>query len=86
MHTPYSFNQILYPMQHSQHHLKHTVLQSVEPFVQYGLKEAQVTSYLHAMREVSAITYLIGLGYEPRDAYRIVESWEINESFYPPQR
>jgi hypothetical protein len=57
-------------------------LSTVEPIVQYGLKEAQFTSHLHAMREVAAISYLIGRGYDPRIAHQIVESWEVNEVFY----
>jgi hypothetical protein len=46
-------------------------------------KEAPYTSYIHALREVAAITYLMGMGYPPMIARQIVESWEINESFYP---
>lgn len=65
------------------HQLKHQTLSTVEPLVQYGLKEAQVTSYLHAMREVAAVSYLIGKGYDPRMAYQMVESWEVAEMFYP---
>jgi hypothetical protein len=48
--------------------------------------EAQHTSYAHALREVAAITYLMGMGYEPMAARRMVESWEINEAFYPGLR
>jgi hypothetical protein len=66
-------------------HLKHFVLSSVNPIVKYGLKEAQFTSYHHAMQEVAAITYLMGKGYDPVTARQIVESWEINETFYPYQ-
>lgn len=62
------------------------VLNSIEPFVQYGLKEAQYTSYPHALREVAAITYLMGMGYEPMTARQIVESWEVNEMFYLGQQ
>ena len=53
----------------------------VEPYVQYGLKEAKHTSYAHAMREVAAISFLLGRGYDPNTAYRMVESWELNETF-----
>lgn len=81
--NPYHLNQNPH---HNPHHLKHTVLSAVEPFVQYGLKEAQYTSYPHALREVAAITYLMGMGYQPMTAHQIVESWEINETFYPWQR
>ncbi|MDX8366048.1 hypothetical protein SLH52_12750 [Cytobacillus sp. IB215665] len=59
------------------------VLGTVEPIVQYGLKEAQHTSYMHAMREVAAIAYLMGKGYDQKTAWQTVESWETNESFYP---
>lgn len=76
-----------YP-QEPQHHpglqfpqLKRETLRAVDPFVQYGLKEAQHTSYPHAFREVAAISYLLGKGYDPRTAHRIVESWEVNEHF-----
>ncbi|WP_243735174.1 hypothetical protein [Paenibacillus turpanensis] len=61
--------------------LKQNVLSAVEPFVQYGLREAKVTSVQHAFREVAAIAYLMGAGVNPNTAYRIVESWEINEVF-----
>lgn len=68
--------------QHAQlHQLKQQVLSTVEPFVQYGLQEAHHTSYVHAMREIAAISYLIGRGYDPGVAYQIVESWEQNEMF-----
>lgn len=60
---------------------KSKTLRIVEPFVQYGLHEAQYTSVEHAMREVAAITYLIGRGYDPKTAHRIVESWEVDERF-----
>nr|WP_230199144.1 hypothetical protein [Risungbinella massiliensis] len=60
---------------------KKKTLHKVEPWVQYGLSEAQRTSVEHAMREVAAITYLIGIGYDPHAAHRIVESWEVNERF-----
>ncbi|MGM7635182.1 hypothetical protein [Bacillus sp. Hm123] len=71
------------PSYHYQQQLKQHTLSTVEPIVQYGLKEAQVTSYQHAMREVAAISYLIGRGYDSQTAHRIVESWEVNEMFYP---
>jgi hypothetical protein len=61
--------------------LKMPVLQIVSPWVQYGLKEAQHTSYQHAMTEVAAIAYLLGKGYDPKLAHYIVESWEKNEQF-----
>lgn len=69
-----------YPSYHP-HQLKQMVLSNIEPFVQYGIKEASVTSYPHALREVAAITYLMGSGYDARTAHSIVESWEINEVF-----
>jgi hypothetical protein len=59
------------------------VLSKVEPFVQYGLNEAKFTSYLHAMREIAAMSYLLGKGYDPKMVYQTVESWEVNETFYP---
>jgi hypothetical protein len=62
------------------------VLSKVEPFVHYGMHEAKHTSYVHALREVAAIAYLMGMGYAPNMAHPMVESWEINEVFYPGQR
>jgi ABC-type Fe3+ transport system permease subunit len=68
--------QPLYPQ------LKDQTLSIVAPFVQYGLKEAQATSFAHALQEVAAMTYLIGRGFDPQTAYATVESWELNETFY----
>ncbi|MBU5267324.1 hypothetical protein [Virgibacillus proomii] len=76
--NPYRTNQN--PHHYSQH-LKQNVLTNIEPIVQYGLKEAQYTSYSHALRESSAISYLMGAGYDPMIARQIVESWEVNETF-----
>ncbi|MCQ6275801.1 hypothetical protein JMM81_12645 [Bacillus sp. V3B] len=67
--------QPLYP------HLKQQVLNIINPFVKYGLKEAKATSYEHTLQEVAAITYLLGKGMDPHNAYLTVESWEINETF-----
>lgn len=60
---------------------KKKTLYKVEPWVQYGLSESKRTSIEHAMREVAAITYLIGKGYDPQTAHQIVESWEVDERF-----
>lgn len=76
--NPYHVNQNPH---HSHHHLKQMVLSTVAPIAQYGLKEAQHTSYIHALNEVAAITYLMGMGYDPMVARQIVESWEMNETF-----
>jgi hypothetical protein len=62
-------------------HLKSHVLNSIAPFVKYGLHEAKHTSFAHALQEVAAITYLMGNGMDPQTAYLTVESWEINEMF-----
>lgn len=62
--------------------LKSETLNAVKPFVDYGLKEATFTSHSHAMTEVAAISYLLGKGYDPQTAYKMVESWEVNEMFY----
>lgn len=62
-------------------HMKPKVLNFIDPFVKYGLKEAKATSYKHALQEVAAITYLLGKGMDPHTAYLTVESWEINEMF-----
>ncbi|WP_100407806.1 hypothetical protein [Bacillus solitudinis] len=87
-HNPHHLNQVENPYQYHHQHLypqthqlKSQTLSTLEPLVQYGLKEAQFTSYLHAMREIAAISYLIGRGYDPRTAHQIVESWEVNEVF-----
>jgi hypothetical protein len=64
------------------HHLKQETLSQAAPWVKYGLKEAKYTSVSHAMTEVAAIAYLIGKGYDPMTAHRIVESWEVDEMFY----
>ncbi|MFC7441076.1 hypothetical protein [Laceyella putida] len=61
--------------------LKAPTLGAVESFVQYGLREARYTSFEHALREVAAIAYLMGRGYDPQTAHQIVESWEVNERF-----
>lgn len=65
----------------SHHYLKQMVLGTVEPIAQYGLKEAQHTSYIHALREVAAISFLMGMGYDSVTARQMVESWEMNETF-----
>jgi hypothetical protein len=62
-------------------HLKRPTLNLVRPWVRYGMNEAKYTSMEHAMTEVAAITYLIGKGYNQKDAHYIVESWEKNEQF-----
>ncbi|USL45745.1 hypothetical protein [Priestia megaterium] len=72
----------MYPPYATSYYLKQETLSRVNPWVQYGLNEAQKTSIPHAMMEVAAITYLMGKGYDPRTARQIVESWEVNEMFY----
>lgn len=62
-------------------HLKNPTLQAVKPFVNYALQEAKATSYEHAITEVAAMTYLMGMGFDPQTAYFTVESWEVNETF-----
>lgn len=62
-------------------YLSREVLRIVRPWVQYGLSEASHTSNEHALTEVAAITYLIGRGYDPKQAHYIVESWETHEKF-----
>lgn len=65
--------------------LRNYVLGLVAPVVHYGLYEMKYTSVAHSMFEISAITYLMGRGYDFITARRIVESWEVNESFPPYQ-
>ncbi len=86
--NPHYFNQFHNPYHRQAQYLapqtvqlKQHTLSTVEPIVQYGLKEAQATSFQHAMREVAAISYLLGRGYDLQNAYQIVESWEVNEVF-----
>ncbi|KKK36081.1 hypothetical protein WQ57_21400 [Mesobacillus campisalis] len=62
--------------------LKHHTMTTVGTAVKYGLQEAKVTSYQHAMLEVAAISFLMGKGYNFQTARQIVESWEVNEKFY----
>jgi hypothetical protein len=63
--------------------LKNTVLSAVDPAVKHGLKEGKHTSPSHALRETAAIAYLMGMGYTFAMAKQTVESWEIDEMFYP---
>lgn len=56
-------------------------LNRVRPLVRYGLREAQYTGIRHAVTEVALIAYLLGAGYDFNTAYRIVESWEVDETF-----
>lgn len=62
-------------------HLKMETLHAIHPFVHYGLHEASFTSYSHALTEVAAIAYLLGKGFDPHTAHKMVESWEANEQF-----
>lgn len=75
--TPF-YNQVYTPYGD----LKSQTLRAVIPFVNYGLHEAAFTSYQHALTEVAAIAYLLGKGFDPQTAYKTVESWEVNETFY----
>ncbi|ERJ13451.1 hypothetical protein [Haloplasma contractile] len=56
-------------------------VRQVNPIVRYGLNEGPKTSWRHAMTEVALISYLLGRGYDLQTAYRMVESWEIDETF-----
>lgn len=80
MNDPYQHHYHQYPRMNLTHY-KQKVLYEIEPIVKYGLKEAQHTSYRHALRETAAMAYLMGMGYDSSTARQIVESWEINESF-----
>lgn len=73
----------MYPSYTMPYGLKQETLSQIQPWLQYGLNEAQKTSIPHAMTEVAAIAYLIGKGYSSNMAYQMVESWEVNEMFYP---
>lgn len=65
--------------------LRDVVLSTIQPVVTYGLYEMKYTSVTHSMFEISAISYLMGRGYDFPSARRIVESWEVGESFPPYQ-
>jgi hypothetical protein len=65
--------------------LRNYVLGAISPVVQYGLYEMKHTSVAHSMYETTAISYLMGRGYDFPTARHIVESWEVNESFPPYQ-
>lgn len=69
------------------HHqtLRNYVLSTVSPVVHYGLHEMKYTSVAHSMFEISAISFLMGRGYNFHTARQIVESWEVHESFPPFQ-
>lgn len=79
--NPWSYMQpYSYPHSDPHHYpetqnLKVETLQTVEPWVQNGLKEAHRISVEHALREAAAVSYLIGKGYDPAVAHQIVESW-----------
>lgn len=49
------------------------------------LYEMKYTSVAHFMYEAGAISYLLGRGYDFTAARRIVESWEVQETFPPYQ-
>jgi len=82
------YNQYYYPYCNEPYYqpyypenIKSETLNKVDPIVRYGLREARWTSVPHAMREVAAQSYLVGKGYDQQTAYRMVESWEVNERF-----
>lgn len=50
-------------------------LTAIEPAVANGLKEAQTISVPHALKEASAISYLMGKGLSFNAAHEMVESW-----------
>jgi hypothetical protein len=64
-----------YPTYGYPQNLKHETLAAVEPWVNHGLEEAEIFSLDHALREAAAISYLMGKGYNPHIAHKIVESW-----------
>lgn len=59
------------------------ILQLVEPVVRYAAYEQKVegAGIQHTIREVAAISYLMGRGLPFAQARQIVESWEIDEKF-----
>lgn len=59
------------------------VLSAVSPLVQYAIREQVVegASLGHAIREVTAIAYLMGRGLSFQRARELVESWEVGEKF-----
>lgn len=61
--------------------MKEPVLNALDPLVDYGNREAKMHGTVHALRETTAISYLMGKGYDLNLAHQIVESWERNEKF-----
>ncbi|WP_276913547.1 hypothetical protein [Aneurinibacillus aneurinilyticus] len=45
------------------------------PVVHHGLEEAKAILLPHALKEVVAISYLMGKGYNYPTAWHIVDSW-----------
>lgn len=80
MNDPYHHHYQQYPRLNLTHY-KQKVLYEIEPIVKHGLKGAKYSSTQHALREIAAISYLMGMGYDSSIARQIVESWEINKSF-----
>jgi hypothetical protein len=72
--NPY-YSHHYYPMYSHPSELKHETLSTTAPAVEHGLKEAQKTSYQHALQEAAAISYLMGKGYNYPTAWQMVESW-----------
>ncbi|MFD1067477.1 hypothetical protein [Oceanobacillus locisalsi] len=51
------------------------VLTAIQPVVHHGMREAQHLGFPHALREATAIAYLMGQGQDFYTAWRTVESW-----------
>ncbi|PZE22834.1 hypothetical protein [Paenibacillus xerothermodurans] len=65
--------------------IREYVLSAVAPAVLHGLYELPRTSPEHALYQVSAISFLMGRGFDFPTAHHIVESWEDGEAFPPFQ-
>lgn len=61
------------------------VLSMIMPAVQHAMYELPQTSAAHVIYEASAMSFLMGRGYDFYTAKAIVESWEIDEAFPPYQ-
>ncbi|WP_018131459.1 hypothetical protein [Effusibacillus pohliae] len=59
------------------------VLSAVEPVVRHGIFEGieEGQPFVHVVRQVAAIAYLMGMGMPYLQAVRMVESWEVDEKF-----
>ncbi|MGM9987447.1 MAG: hypothetical protein ACI35O_09490 [Bacillaceae bacterium] len=73
--SPAGNAQFIPPYYQQYQYMKQPVLSLVNPWVQFGVNEAQRSSLEHAFTEVASISYLMGKGFDQTTAHLIVESW-----------